>query len=103
MATLKGKAIRTKDVELRDTFWPDAAKRIWDRGRHDGYATVPKTMPMLMRALDELSKGKPLGATYFALWCAPGTTVLSVWADPPTSPTPPASPGRAAFADGRSG
>jgi hypothetical protein len=70
MATLKGKAIRTKDVELRDTFWPDAAKRIWDRGRHDGYATVPKTMPMLMRALDELSKGKPLGATYFALWCA---------------------------------
>ena len=23
-----------------------------------------------MRALDELSKGKPLGPTYFALWCA---------------------------------
>ena len=70
MATLKGKAIRTKDVELRDTFWPDAADRIWDRNRNDGYATVPKTMPLLMRALDELSKGKPLGATYFALWCA---------------------------------
>lgn len=70
MATLRGKAIRTKDVELRDTFWPDAATRIWDRNRNDGYATVPKTMPMLVRALDELSKGKPLGATYFALWCA---------------------------------
>lgn len=70
MATPKGKSIRTKDVELRDTFWPDAEERIWDRSRYDGYTTVPKTMPMLMRALDELSKGKPLGATYFALWCA---------------------------------
>lgn len=70
MASLKGKTIRTKDVELRDTFWPDAADRFWDRNRNDGYATVPKTMPLLMRALDEISKGKPLGATYFALWCA---------------------------------
>lgn len=70
MATLKGKSIRSKDVELRDTFWPDAEDRIWDRNRFDGYTTVPKTMPLLMRALDELSKGKPLGATYFALWCA---------------------------------
>lgn len=70
MATLKGKAIRTKDLDLRDTFWPDAKDRFWDRSKIDGYATVPKTMPMLMRAMDELSKGKPLGATYFALWCA---------------------------------
>ncbi len=70
VATLKGKSIRSKDVELRDTFWPDAEDRIWDRNRFDGYTTVPKTMPLLMRALDELSKGKPLGATYFALWCA---------------------------------
>lgn len=70
MATIKGKAIRTRDVELRDTFWPDADERIWDRNRYDGYATVPKTLPILMRAMDELSKGKPLGSTYFALWCA---------------------------------
>jgi hypothetical protein len=70
MATLRGRAIRTRDVELRDTFWPEAAERIWDRNRYDGYATVPKTMPLLTRAMNELSKGKPLGATYFALWCA---------------------------------
>ena len=70
MATHRGKAIRTKDIDLRDTFWPEAADCIWDRGRFDGYTTVPKTMPLLMRAMDELSKGKPLGRTYFALWCA---------------------------------
>jgi len=70
MATQKGKAVRSKDVELRDTYFEDAAERLWDRGKHDGYATVPKTMPLIMRAQDELSKGKPLGQTYFALFCA---------------------------------
>ena len=70
LTTKKGKAVRSKDVELRDTYFEDAAERLWDRGKHDGYATVPKTMPMVMRALDELSKGKPLGQTYFALFCA---------------------------------
>lgn len=70
MATLKGKAVRSKDIELRNTYFEDAAERLWDRGKHHGFATVPKTMPLLMRALDELSKGKPLGYTYFALFCA---------------------------------
>lgn len=70
LTTKKGKAVRSKDVELRDTYFADAADRLWDRGKHDGYATVPKTMPMVIRALDELSKGKPLGQTYFALFCA---------------------------------
>ena len=66
--TLKGKAVRSKDIELRDTYFEDAGERIWDRTKHHGFATVPKTMPLLMRALDELSKGKPLGQTYFALF-----------------------------------
>ncbi|MDM7955576.1 hypothetical protein [Blastomonas sp.] len=70
LTTKKGKAVRSKDVELRDTYFADAADRLWDRNKHDGYATVPKTMPMVMRAIDELSKGKPLGPTYFALFCA---------------------------------
>lgn len=70
MPTLKGKAVRTKDIELRDTYFEDAAERLWDRAKHHGFATVPKTMPLIMRALDEVSKGKPLGQTYFALFCA---------------------------------
>lgn len=70
MPTLKGKAVRSKDIELRDTYFEDAGERLWDRAKHHGFATVPKTMPLLMRALDELSKGKPLGQTYFALFCA---------------------------------
>lgn len=70
MATKNGKAVRTKDVELRDTHFEDAADRLWDRSKHDGFATIPKTIPLVMRALDEVSKGKPLGQTYLALFCA---------------------------------
>jgi len=70
MPTLKGKAVRSKDIELRDTYFEDAADRLWDRAKHHGFATVPKTMPLIMRGLDEISKGKPLGQTYFALFCA---------------------------------
>jgi len=70
MPTQKGKAVRSKDIELRDTYFEDAAERLWDRAKHHGFATVPKTMPLVMRALDEISKGKPLGQTYFALFCA---------------------------------
>ncbi len=70
MPTKKGNAVLSKDIELRDTYFEDAAERLWDRKKHHGFATIPKTLPLIMRALDELSKGKPLGQTYFALVCA---------------------------------
>jgi len=70
MPSLKGKAIRDRDVELRDSLFPDAEARMWDRNRFHGFTTMPKTMPYICRILDELSKGQPLSDTYVALWCA---------------------------------
>jgi len=67
--TTRGKAIRDRDIELRDTLFEDADVRLWDRSRFSGFATVPKTMPYVCRVLDELSKGQPLSSTYLALWC----------------------------------
>ena len=70
MPSLKGKAIRDRDVELRDSLFPNAESRMWDRSRFHGFTTMPKTMPYICRILDELSKGQPLSDTYVALWCA---------------------------------
>ncbi len=70
MPSVKGKAIRDRDVELRDSLFPDAEARMWDRNRFHGFTTMPKTMPYICRILDELSKGQPLSDTYVALWCA---------------------------------
>ncbi len=71
MATLRGRAIRNKDTEVRDQFFPDADRRMWDRQRFHGFTTAPRTLPLILRAMNELSeKGKPLAETYLALWCA---------------------------------
>lgn len=72
MAKLNSKAalMLEKRILLRGQLWPDVDKsELWVRQDHDGFTTIPRTMPMLMSIMDKLSKGKPLGATYLALWC----------------------------------
>lgn len=70
MATIQGKAIAKKQLEQRDAMWPGAAPRLWDRNAHKGFATIPKTMPLILQIMDEMSKGKPVSSTYLGLWCA---------------------------------
>lgn len=43
---------------------------LWDRQERDGFATVPRLMPLMMSIMDDLSgKGFPVGQTYFEMWC----------------------------------
>ena len=64
------KAIAQKQLDQREALWPKADPRLWHRKVHDGYTTIPKTMPLVLQIMDEMSKGKPLSATYLGLWCA---------------------------------
>jgi hypothetical protein len=63
-------AIAKKQLAQREALWPGSEPLLWNRKAHKGFATVPKTMPLILQAMDELSKGKPLSATYLGLWCA---------------------------------
>ena len=58
---------RTK--QLRDGLWADAASRIWEYTTSDGWLNIPRSMPVIMRILDSLTKGQPVSSTYFELWC----------------------------------
>ena len=58
---------RTK--QLRDSLWPDAPARIWEYQTSDGWLNIPRSMPVVMRILDSLTKGQPVSATYLELWC----------------------------------
>ncbi len=58
---------RTK--QLRDSLWVDAASRIWEYETSDGWLNIPRSMPVIMRILDSLTKGQPVSSTYFELWC----------------------------------
>jgi hypothetical protein len=61
------------DQKLQENF-PDVPKdMIWDRGRHHGFATVPRTMPIVMQAIKHVgikqgAKGDPAGHTLLCLW-----------------------------------
>jgi hypothetical protein len=64
-----GKAIVAKQLAQREALWPGSAPWLWNRSAHKGFATIPKTMPLILRIMDDLSNGKPLSSTYLALWC----------------------------------
>lgn len=59
-----------KMLDLRKQVWPDLTdEMLWHRRRDDGFITMPRTMPHIMRIIDDLSpKGQPASSTYLALW-----------------------------------
>lgn len=62
-------AVRQGYQAVVDSLWPNVEKQLlWDRKRSRGFATIPKTISLIMRGIDVLTKGKPASNTYFALW-----------------------------------
>lgn len=72
-ATKRGRrSLADKRLNMRDELWGDELEtlNLWDRKTHDGFTTIPRTMPQIFRIMDKFSgKGKPLASTYFTLWC----------------------------------
>ncbi|MGY4601247.1 hypothetical protein ACVWXL_008993 [Bradyrhizobium sp. GM22.5] len=56
---------------LREKLWPDVdfKKQLWHRKRNDGFITLPRTLPLIISIIDDLTKGGPAGMTYAELWC----------------------------------
>ena len=71
MATIReAGAITKKQLALRELHWPGAAPSLWHRTANKGFATIPKTMPMILKIMDEMTKGAPVSSTYLTLWCS---------------------------------
>ncbi len=68
-ATRAVKAIVEKQLAQRELLWPGAEPSLWHRKANKGFATIPKTMPLILQIMDDLSNGKPLSSTYLGLWC----------------------------------
>ena len=57
-------------LAIRKKLWPTLQEaELWNRKTETGFTTIPRVMPLIIRILDDLSKGKPLGYTYLSLWC----------------------------------
>jgi len=70
MAPIKKKRAARKTEALRTSLWPDLDKTLlWNSYNDDGYTPVPRTMPIVMSIINDLTKGKPAGTTFLELWC----------------------------------
>jgi hypothetical protein len=53
----------------RQQLWPKIpSSLLWDRRRDKGFATIPRTLPLMMVIADELTSGTPVSSTYLELW-----------------------------------
>jgi len=62
--------IGIRQLELRRQLWPQFGDAdLWLRNVRNGFTTIPRTLPLIFQIMDCLSKGKPVSASYFDLWC----------------------------------
>ena len=77
-ATTRRNKARETDLQMREHHWPNLNEdRLWlreDKTRK-GFTTMPRTMPMILNLINDVSKqvtgGKavPAGKSYLVLWC----------------------------------
>jgi hypothetical protein len=65
------KSLSGRRKRLRSNLWPDIQdNQLWLRTQRVGFTTIPRTMGLIGRIIDQLSgKGFPLSSTYLTLWC----------------------------------
>lgn len=64
------KKIAKRIIDLRNQLWPEISEdELWQRKKHDGFTTIPRTMPLILGIMDDLSGGHPVSRVYFDLWC----------------------------------
>lgn len=70
MSSTSAKVAQRK-LQLRKKLWPNVGDdELWFHKTSQGWLTVPRAMPIILRAMDMLApKGQPVSATYLDLWC----------------------------------
>lgn len=84
-AAAKRLSMAERAQQLLDLHFSNVdARSMWRRKTNDGFSTVPRTMPIVMQAVDAVSKGKPPGHVLFCLWARSPDNPLIVIENPAT-------------------
>jgi len=68
--TTRSKRISENKLKIRNELWPTIDQDLfYDRTKESGFTTIPRTMPLILHLMDELSNGKPISSTFLSLWC----------------------------------
>lgn len=65
----KAASIAKNQLQYRNQLWPDCDQDLWERKANKGFTTIPKTMPLILQIMDDLSNRRPVSSTYLGLWC----------------------------------
>jgi hypothetical protein len=78
-AQFKRQKIAARKIALRKQLWPDLDEaRLWSRKNAKGFTTIPRTLGLFMRAMDEMAQER-VSQVYFDLWCrAPDEMFLAL-------------------------
>jgi hypothetical protein len=72
-------------LRLRAELWPKVPESdLWSRHNNTGFTTIPRTLPLLMNLIDSLSKSRPAGRAYLALWFRAFDQALIIVENPAT-------------------
>jgi hypothetical protein len=62
--------IAKRQFELRKRLWPEVGDEwLWSRHTHDGFTSMPRSIPLIMSMMDDMAKGHPVSTVYLDLWC----------------------------------
>ena len=68
-ATVKRLNMAERAQQQMELHFPGVAPAwIWRRKTNDGFTTLPRTLPLIMQAIDAQTKGQPAGHVLFCLW-----------------------------------
>lgn len=66
----RSQKLSEKRLKVRNELWPDIDQNlIYDRTKESGFTTIPRTTPLILRLMDDMSNGKPVSSTFLSLWC----------------------------------
>ncbi len=79
-ATAKRMKMAERSKQQMELHFPEILPDfLWHRKTNDGFTTVPRTLPIIMQAIDMQSKGQPAGHTLFCLWArSPDNPVIVI-------------------------
>jgi len=56
-------------LALRGQLFPNIPESLlWNRKKETGFVIIPRTLPLIIQILDNLTKNTPVGSTYLDLW-----------------------------------
>jgi len=58
-----------KREQIRDSLWPNASSSVWNRKSERGFCTVPRTLPLVLSLIKDLTKKLDASRVYLDLWC----------------------------------